>query len=124
MEARDRDIASRLRIAVGHADGYRFLKTKDVAKICREIPEHRKFGRTWIAEDCIDMEPAQQIEGDFAHGPGGSSFGGNHILTPERCGEPAPSSPSPQGPGEDVDGRQGPDGSWALVRHVAPPPRA
>ena len=56
-----------LRVAVGHADGYRLLEAEDVAEVLGEVGEHRQLGRPRVAEDRRHAVLAEQLEGGVAH---------------------------------------------------------
>jgi hypothetical protein len=67
MQADERGVAGRLRIAVRHPRHGRLLEAEHIAKIGRKIAEQRELGRTRIAEYDAGAEPADEIDDAIAH---------------------------------------------------------
>ena len=63
-------VAGGLRKAVGHADHARLLQAEYVVDVVGPVAQEWQFGGAGIAEDFVDAEAAQQIEGDGFDGGG------------------------------------------------------
>ena len=62
-------VARRLGIAVGHPDRHHLLQGEHIAKIGREVAEHRQFGRARVTEDRRRPKGAEQVEDPIPHRP-------------------------------------------------------
>jgi hypothetical protein len=68
------DLPGGLRVAVRHPDHDRLLEAEDVAKVAREVGQHRQLRGAGVAEQRRHPLPAKKLERRIANGRHGRTL--------------------------------------------------